>query len=305
MIKEMIKLNEKDLRKMINESLKKAILEAMGINDELEQLANSLAFFIQKNIKNSPIKHDDFLNQDYHLLSYSHPFEDKTFTWSIIGYIYPNDVNVDKNPNVQISEGESSSDGKSIYFGWIYFSMNEDGWFSYAEVCDSVYHEMLHLLKAKKAGKYVGNQDFIAIVNQQYRNSDDIDYDIASICYMSREDEQDAYINGLYGMLKEEFLEHQNINVLQIFNNSPLYIKIKEIKRALNNLSQLSLEEINEHLKIYNTETTNLTYKKLRNFGKQSLKRIAEKTALILKHYRKLLYNYGYRSNPPRDVLNF
>lgn len=304
-MKEIIRLNEEQLRKIINESIKKKIMETMGINDTLEFEARGLVRYIQNNIKKSPIEYDEQLKQNYHLLSYKHQFENKTFHWTIIGYIYPNDVDIDNNADVQISEAKSSSDGTSIFLGWVYFSMNEDGSFSYPEVCDSVYHEMLYLLKCKKAKKYVGNLDFINITNKQYNTTEGIEKDIAVICYMSREDEQDAFINGLYGILKEEFLYHQNINVVQIFNKSPLYQKIKELKSALNNLSQLSAIDIAEYLKPYKTKETNLTYKKLMNLGKNTLKRLNKKTVLMLNHYRDYMYTYNFRSNPPRDILNF
>ena len=229
-MKEIIRLNEEQLRKMVNESIKKKIMETMGINDEMESESSSLVHFIQKNIRKAPIEYDEDLNQNYHILNYDHQFENKKFHWTIIGYIYPDDDNFKDNHDVQISEGRSSSNGRDIFFGWIYFSMTEDGWFNFAEVSDSVYHEMLHLLKTKKAKKYTGNLNFINASNKQYNTTEGIEKDIAVICYMSREDEQDAFINGLYGILKEEFLYHQNINVVQIFNKSPLGQKIKEIK---------------------------------------------------------------------------
>lgn len=305
-MKEIIRLNEEQLREMVNESLRKKIMETMGINDEMELAASDLCRFIQKNIKKSPIEYDEEIKQNYHILSYDHQFDDKKFHWTIVGYIYPDDViNFEKCAEVQISEARSASDGKAIFFGWVYFSMNEDGWFSYPEVCDSVYHEMLHLLKAKKAEKYTGNLTFINTSNKQYNTTNGIEKDIAAICYMSREDEQDAFINGLYGMLKEEFLYHQNINVVQIFNKSPLCQKIKEVKSALNNLSQLSAIDISEYLKPYNTKETNLSYKKLMNLGKNTLRRLIKKTVLMLNHYRDYIYTYNYRSNPPRDILNF
>lgn len=88
-------------------------------------------------------------------------------------------------------------------------------------------------------------------------------------------------------------------------NISPKGQKIKEIKSALNNLSQLSAIDIAEYLKPYNTKKSNLNYKKLMNLGKNTLKRLTKKTVLMLNHYRAYIYNNGYRSNPPRDILNF
>ena len=45
-MKEIIRLNEEQLRKMVNESIKKKIMETMGINDEMESESSSLVHFI-------------------------------------------------------------------------------------------------------------------------------------------------------------------------------------------------------------------------------------------------------------------
>ena len=78
-MKEIIRLNEEQLRKMVNESIKKKIIETMGINDEMESESSSLVHFIQKNIRKAPIEYDEDLNQNYHILTYDHQFENKKF----------------------------------------------------------------------------------------------------------------------------------------------------------------------------------------------------------------------------------
>lgn len=300
-----IKLTEDDIRKMVLESVRKILNESYGINDDMENAASALATYIRKNIMKSPIEYDHRAQMNYHLLSYDHEFEGKKFSWTIIGYIYPNSDNLEDNVNVQFSEGTSTSDGTCIFWGKIYFSMTERGWFNYGEVADSIYHEMLHLLKAKKMGKEPADQKFIGIANQQYNKNSGIEKDIAVICYMSREDEQDAFINGLYGKLKEEFLQHFNINASDIFYNSELCKKICEVKTALDNLSQTPIDKINECLKVYNTNTTSLTYKKLMNLGRNTLARLNQKTARMFKHYENYMYSKGFRANPPKNIFDY
>lgn len=300
-----IKVTESDIREMVIETIKRLMNESYGINDEMENAATALATYIRDNILKSPIEYDSRSQMNYHLLSYEHEFEGKKFNWGIIGYIYPNSENLEDNVDIQFSDGASTSDGDRMFFGRIRFSMTERGWFNYGEVADSVYHEMLHLFKSKKMGKESGNQEFNAITSTQYNSTTGLAKDIAVICYMSREDEQDAFINGLYGKLKEEFLGHFNINASDIFYNSELCKKIGEVKTALNNLSQTPIEKINEYLKVYNTNKNSLTYKKLMNLGRNTLSRLSQKTARMFKHYEKFMYSKGFHANPPKNIFDY
>lgn len=269
-----IKVTEHDIRIMVLEAIKRLINESYGINDEMENKASALVAFIQKNIMKAPVEYDPRTQLNYRLLSYDHEFEEKKFSWTIIGYIYPDTENLEDNVDIQFSDGASTSDGSRMFFGWICFSMTEEGWFNYGEVADSIYHEMLQLFKAKEIGKESSDQEFNAITGMRYNTSTGLPKDIAVICYMPREDEQDAYINGLYGKIKEEFLEHQNINVGNIFYNSELCKKISEIKMALDNLSQSPIEK----LAPYNTGKSSLTHKKIMNLGKKSITKIESKS---------------------------
>ena len=63
------------------------------------------------------------------------------------------------------------------------------------------------------------------------------------------------------------FLAVVIMNVGEIFYDSELCRKIADVKSAIENLRQASMEEVNGYLKLYNTETTRLTYKKLMNLG--------------------------------------
>ena len=64
-------------------------MESQGISDEMEEKASSMVAYIRHNILASPLEYDKRRKQNYHLLSYSHDFEGKNFSWTIIGYIYP------------------------------------------------------------------------------------------------------------------------------------------------------------------------------------------------------------------------
>lgn len=300
-----IRVTKSDFREMVLETIKRLLNESYGINDEMENAASALATYIRENILKSPIEYDSRTKMNYHLLSYDHEFEGKKFSWTFIGYIYPDSENLKDNVDIQFSDGASTSDGTRLFWGKVYFSMTEKGWFNYGEVADSIYHEMLHLFKAKKMGKEPTNQEFIGISNRQYNMTSGIEKDIAVICYMSREDEQDAFINGLYGKLKEEFLEHFNINASDIFYNSELCKKISEVKAALNNLSQTPIEKINDYLKVYNTNKSSLTYKKLMNLGRNTLIRLNQKTARMFKHYERFMYSKGFHANPPKNIFDY
>lgn len=95
------------------------------------------------------------------------------------------------------------------------------------------------------------------------------------------------------------------MNVGEIFYDSELCRKIADVKSAIENLRQASMEEVNGYLKLYNTETTRLTYKKLTNLGKATLIRLKKKTVRMLNHYNNYLYKKGFRPNPPKNILDY
>lgn len=76
---------------------------------------------------------------------------------------------------------------------------------------------------------------------------------------------------GLYGLLKEEFLRHHNINIREIIYKSEVYRKIEEVKMALDKLSNYTPEQLAQCIKVYKVDKASLTYKKLINLGQNTL----------------------------------
>lgn len=288
-------LTEKDLRNIVMESLRKILSESMGINEEMEDEVWKMMKYIRENIQNSEEGIDGITDRKCRNLSYTNKIDGKTIRWSVRAIIY-SEEEIDKE-NIFPSEGYSSSDGNRLFCGWIRFSMSESGWYNNAEVADSIFHEMLHLLKYIKSGTEAKNKEFIAKTNNQYQESSGLEKSIATICYMSNGEEQDAFVNGFYGYLKQNFYEKMRIEIRAEFEESELFQKVIELKKAIEEVQIANPKEIEKY--------TNIERKKLVKLGQNSIKRLNEKTALILRHFTMFLARNNFESKCPFNILDF
>lgn len=275
------------------------VKESMGINDEMETYVDNMVSYVCENIRKVPTIYNKDFKEFYKNLTYEGKLGDKTFKWNILATVYPDE----KYFRDIHSEGKSHSDGRRVFWGWIYFPITTDGWFDLNDLADTVYHETLHLLKRMKSKKAYKNEVFIAIANNKYQTATGLEKDIASICYLGNGEEQDAYVNGLYGALKSG-LPNGILDVKSTFKNSAVFEKLKELESALISINSASEEEINACIKPYENSEVKLTRQKLINLGKVAVKRLYKKTNLIFNRFRMYMARYGYNSNPPKDVIN-
>lgn len=291
-------ISEEKLDEMVMKSMR-LIKESMGINDELEAYVDNMVSFVRNNIQKSPTIYNKDFKEFYKSLTYEGKLEDKTFKWNIIATIYPDEKYFRDIP----SEGKTHSDGRRVFWGWIYFPITTDGWFDLNDLADTIYHETLHLLKRMKSKKTYKNETFIAIANNKYQTTTGLEKDIAVICYLGNGEEQDAYVNGLYGALKAD-LSNGKLNVRDTFKNSAVFTKLKELEKAILSIESAPEEDVNACIKVYENSEVRLTKQRLIDIGKIAVKRLYKKTNLIFNRFRMYMARYGYNSNPPRDVIN-
>ena len=298
MAKKKIVLTEERLREIIKKSIRAIIEESMGINEPMEQEVWKMTKFIRGNISKAESMDYHESGRKYKRLSYKHEYEGKEFLWTISAVIYS-----DK----EISEGKtipcdafSSSEGVNIFFGWITFPISEKGWYNVAEVADSIFHEMLHLLKSKKYGNRAKWEDFVAQSNKDYNEGEGLTKAVGTICYLSNTDEQDAFANGFYGQLKADFYEEQSFDINDGYMKSELYLKTKELRKAIIEVENADEEELKKCLQPYN----GLSKTKLLSLGRRAVKRIEKKTALIMNHFEMFLWRMGFHSTKPYKIIN-
>lgn len=288
-------LTEVDLRNIIIESLRRILSESMGINEAMEEEVWKMMKYVRDNIQNSEEGIDGITNRKCKNLSYSNEIKGKKIRWSIVAIMYSNEE-ID-NGNILPSEGFSSSDGRRIFCGWIRFPMSKSGWYNSAEIADSIFHEMLHLLKYIKSGKEAKNKEFIAKTNSQYRESTGFEKSIATICYMSNGEEQDAFVNGFYGYLKQNFYEKMRLDIKAEYEESELFQKVLELRKAIEDVKNADQKNIEKY--------TEIERKKLVRLGENSVRRLNKKTVLILRHFKVFLERNNFESKRPFNILDF
>ena len=298
-----IALTEERLKEIIIKTMRKVIHESMGVNDEMELFVDRMIPKIQELIRKAPIEYDDKLKVNYKLVSYSDNLYGKEFSWTVRAFVYPNDTDLRNDSSVIQGWGQASSDGDRIYMGWVNFPMTKDGWFDANAVADTVYHETLHLLKRLKTKKLQPHFNFTAIANWEYQVATGLAKDVAVICYLCDGEEQDAYVNGLYGQLKGNYFK-MDIDVRRAFENSEVFQKMKEIEAAIVRIREASDEDLNACISKYEKGEVKLTRAKLLKMGRNALTRLYKKTNLVFNRFRSFMHRYRFESNPPMDVIN-
>lgn len=305
-------ITEDDIKNIIKESVNNILKETRGVNDELELAADLLVRNISANITKSEIHNDKRVGLDFYFMAADSDLCGHTIQWSIKAYIFPqesdfNDI-MEKYP--WVNDCQSSTDGSSYYFGWITIPIIGK-WIPKFQLSDGIYHEMLHLLKSMKARKNVGNEIFNARAADTYYKGNELEKDLGLVAYISREDEQDAYVNGFYGQMKSEFLNNQNIDIRDAFYDSDLYKKYVELcqaeERLLNTRGTDELKALINKWNIKDENGSYVTYwneKKVFNLIKQTKQRLEKKTALVIKRFENQLYKYmGLKTRCPNNLF--
>lgn len=306
-------ITEDDIKNIIKESVNTILNETRGVNDELEAAADLLVRNISANITKSEIHHDKYSGLDFYFMDTTITLYGQKTSWLIKAYIFPE---TDKYDDViqeypWINDCQSTSDGEAIFWGRVSFPIIGK-WIPKFQLSDGIYHEMLHLLKSMKAKKNVGNEIFNAKAADTYYKGNELEKDLGLVAYISREDEQDAYVNGLYGQMKAEFLNNQNIDIRDAFYESDLYKKYVELCQAEERLLNVrGTDELSALINKWNIKDENGNYvtywneKKVFNLIKQAKQRLEKKTALVIRRFESQLYKYmGLKTRCPNNLFN-
>lgn len=171
---------------------------------------------------------------------------------------------------------------------------------SYGDLHDSIQHELTHVLKqlisySKKPIYKSRVRNMIPVINDFYCSNDKYAKVIGCVFYMGLNDEQDAYINGLYAGIKNALTN--GVQPYEYVRKSELYQKVHELIEIRNNLdSYFSNEEFLKILDLfkqysnYNKGLNKETFLKKINF---TLDRIKKKFLTMIKAYQKFLTRSG------------
>jgi hypothetical protein len=226
-------MNKTDFIKVIREEVRKVILnEENSINGDVDEEAYNVYKIILSHqfSKNEKLKDANY-GCDVYQFSFNRNFQSCNILYTIKFFDYRDGVahNLDSG-SVVLS--------KTSAFININYDL-ECGSLSRGDLHDSIQHELTHVLKGIKV--YDKNRNYepkalsvIQIADAFYNSKDEYEKAIGCVFYMGLNDEQDAYINGLYAQIKNNL--HNGALPRHFIKQTPFYQKVGEIKSIKNNI---------------------------------------------------------------------
>lgn len=275
-----------------NEIEESLLSEENSINGEVDKEASEVFNFII-NYKYSP---NEITHRDEEKTIYEISFK-RTFMGCVIDYYIQYFVYNDG----ECHDMDCYSIPMSNKFASIHIEYDrERGFLSLGELHDSIQHELTHVFKGIKG--FENNKDYgsktlyIAnAANYFYCSKNKYMKAIGCVFYMGMNDEQDAYINGMYAAIKESL--PKGVSPDEIVRRSQLYDKVIELINIRDNIdAYFSNSEFIEALKMfkntskYKNGLTKETFLKKIN---HTLVRIKEKYLNMIKAYQKYITRSG------------
>lgn len=284
---------DETIRKFIRKEVRKALLkEENTINREIDEEANTVYEIItsHKYTKDEEIENNG--NYLAYCVKFKRQFIGSTIDYTVNYFLF-NDY---KRHNL-------SCDSVVIDKNYGIININYDlecGALSLGDLHDSIQHELTHVFKwlksfAKKRNYKPKARYIISAVTDFYNSDNPYEKAIGCVFYMGLNDEQDAYINGLYADIKEN-IPH-NMFSGDFIKKSALYFKIVELINIRNNLDKYfsnnefmaALEKFKKYSKYKNGLTKETFLKKI----DYTLNRIKIKFLNMIKAYQKYLTRSG------------
>lgn len=252
----MKEVEEKLIRKIkgyISEEIKRILLnEENSINREVEGEATEIFDIVSKHKFTEDEKgYDEYYKCDAYNFSIRREFKGCTIDYNFT--YYPNEDGVERQMNCN-----SYVFSKTLAMVNINYEL-KDGCLTWGDLYDSIQHELTHVLKGifsfEKNRRYEPKAGNMIVATNTFCNSNN-EYEriIGNVFYMGLNDEQDAYINGLYASIKKNLAN--GILPNQFIKETPLYKKVywlvnirenldsyfsnEEFINALNRFSQMS-----------------------------------------------------------------
>ena len=281
------------IREAVTKEIQNVLLnEENSINKEVDEEAKEVYDIICGHKYTEDERVNDDICDDVYQITLKREFLGKKIIYVVKYYVF----NDDKRHNLDCGCSVIDKYGGTIYINYDL----ECCPMSYGDLHDSIQHELTHTLKLMmsfgKTPKYRPlNGNIVSAINAFYSSSNEYEKAIGCVFYMGLNDEQDAYINGLYASIKEGLLN--GVQPCDIVKQSPLYQKVRELIEIRNNLdSYFSNEEFLKAIALfkqyskYKNGLTKETFLKKINY---TLERIKKKFFNMLKAYQKFMARGG------------
>ena len=204
----MTTVKKESLNEVLRIRINKIITEELGINDALDNEATRAAKSIIKNLSGKPFREYRRENgETVYIKSHTENVEiyNKKVKIYVTNYLFKTEEEKINFLNKHI-----------IPQGYVYetnmlcvpvYTIEGKG-FEMREFIDTIYHELEHFMQTNLIGHDFGSEELYMIAKTNLYSSNETERALAQIIYASSPSEQDAFINGMYGSLKNSsFLE--------------------------------------------------------------------------------------------------
>lgn len=274
-------LVKEEILKEINDSIN----EELSISNQLKDEAFRICGEIVKSIKNTPtlpfnIKNVSFKGNNVFTTFFG---EKINIIYKFYNFFYKEDY--DNNHEKIDVDNRSSYMNKVIYITIFAISGNIiANMFN-----DTMYHELEHFYQSKNSNKEVGNKQIYKIAlwlkNSGYKDN----YIVGDAIYLTRDFEQDAYINGLYGFLIDGCTS--KYDVTEKLKRSDAYDVLYRLKHHFNYILN-NKEKVDYVLK---QSKINFNYNNFINMIKKAINRFENKIGkVVIKVNNDIIEKYGY-----------
>lgn len=144
-------------------------------------------------------------------------------------------------------------------------------------VNDTVYHEMEHIFQKSIIQKDFGGKDLYNHAINDKKSSNPYSKALGEIIYLTRKFEQDAYINGLYGLLMGD-----DNDITYIVTHSDVYKKLLDLQRSYDFLLNADKENINFQIAISGYQQFNYGYNRFIREAAKAIKYINNRIGKII-----------------------
>ena len=291
-------------KQLLIERVNKIIRETSGINDELDWNIYS----ISKEIINSFKKQKDFSydnNLKYKSITIEKTIVEKPFTIQAIAVYFDNDE--EYNSYIQKYGGFQNGFvklGKTYYVKVFLIVINDIP--KLDDFYDSIYHEAEHAFQTVKMKKDFGGDDLNAFIKTKLYSNNVYERKIAEIIYGTRQNEQDAMVNGMWGYIKNNLENDETFNIsidkyilnseastwlMKLYQNYSFIIKNKNNPDFIKALSEYKMFSIN--------------YRRLVSITKYGIKRLENKIALVTRKLKqRFIKEYHIHYDIKKGILD-
>lgn len=289
----MLNINEEKISKIVEEAIRNLIKEEQGISDIVIKESNKIINEIRRLIYNSEKKSYEGFSIRSNRFNIT-IFEDYEININFDFYNFSDEYYyeqfISNNSNIFIGKSSFNMMHLELCFFGIHGEIDEK------TLNDQCQHEVSHLfmsymkkgdlLSAKRKKLYSTASDLM-----NSKGNGGFDNLVGTIVYASFEEEQNAFVNGMYNLLVSTCQTTMDVN--KIWRQSDAFVLFKKLKYFYEvlNSDELDEEDINN---------LNNSLSKLRNKDSIWLK---NKLSLVIKTYgNKLIKGYNKALNDIRDM---